>query len=258
MSKSFLFLVEGAKTEPSLLQKVLTRYGYNVVQAPRQQKTGEIDFDVSKLADDKSNVIIAQVSKNRLFELYIDYTENESAYDFNKLFNRCFSGIFLIFDVDHCWVETLEKLSDTFNNESDGLLLVSSPSIEVLSEPERTEVLEIKESFDEYKAGRNKHISKSSGCSAIDYICKNFERLIIQFIEKNRNDFMENNVSEHPMLVIKKINDQNSRKTDKSAIIRYFTTVIYVSIAYMKGLTREIDNYETVKRFFEERISPCK
>ena len=34
-------------------------------------------------------------------------------------------------------------------------------------------------------------------------------------------------------------------------VYRYFTTVIYVCIAYIKGLTREIDNYNIVKDFFE-------
>ena len=164
------------------------------------------------------------------------------------MFNKRFSGIFLIFDVDHCSNDKLEILSECFNNESDGLLLVSSPCIEVLSEPERTSVLNIKKTFEEYKKERNAAICPIHNCSVIDYICENFEKLIIEFITKNRNDF---NVSEHPRLVVKRINESNIRKPDNSATIRYFTTVIYVAIAYMKGLTKEVDNYKTVKSFFE-------
>ena len=47
------------------------------------------------------------------------------------------------------------------------------------------------------------------------------------------------------------INRMNVRNEDGSALYRYFTTVVYVAIAYMKGLTSRIDNYKDVRNFFE-------
>ena len=69
---------------------------------------------------------------------------------------------------------------------------------------------------------------------------------------------------EHPRLVVDKINKMNDRinyKNEKGKIItecfyRYFTTVIYVFIAYINGLTIQIDNYDIVYNFFKEQSNP--
>ena len=64
-------------------------------------------------------------------------------------------------------------------------------------------------------------------------------------------EFHDDNVIEHPHLVVDRINQMNVRNDDGSALYRYFTTVVYVAIAYMKGLTAKVDNYKTVRDFFE-------
>ena len=44
----------------------------------------------------------------------------------------------------------------------------------------------------------------------------------------------------------------NCKDKEQSYVIyRYFSTVVYVAIAYTNGLTREIDNYENVYSFFK-------
>jgi len=59
---------------------------------------------------------------------------------------------------------------------------------------------------------------------------------------------------EHPQFVLKKINELNEREDISSdchpVYYRYFTTVIYVCVAYIKGLTKEIDNVDLIKEFF--------
>ena len=78
---------------------------------------------------------------------------------------------------------------------------------------------------------------------------------MLHFLELNRNEFNETNVMEHPKLIKDKINLENIRynstnKEDSYVIFRYFSTVLYVAIAYANKLTREIDNYNIVYSFF--------
>ena len=61
---------------------------------------------------------------------------------------------------------------------------------------------------------------------------------------------------EHPQLIISKINEDNKRVNYpkdsplKSYVIyNYLTTVVYVFLAYINGLTREINNYEIVRNY---------
>ena len=73
------------------------------------------------------------------------------------------------------------------------------------------------------------------------------------FLKQNYIDFNEPNIMEHPSLVIKKINQENIRE-DNYVYYRYFTTVIYVCIAYALGLTKQIENYNEVYSFFKSYI----
>lgn len=252
MKRNYLLIVEGKETEPRLFSHILRRYGFNPIRAERQTSDGGIEYDSEELSDSISNVIIAQAERNRLEEIYKKISDNPSYYDFDHIFKsddqeiKPYSGIFLIFDVDHTSNAVLESLCSRFSDETDGMLLVSSPCIEVISEPNRTEKLRIGEHISEYKKQMN---IKYNG--AVQYIIDHFESLIIRFIDQNRNEFQENNVIEHPHLVVDQINRMNVRNEDGSALYRYFTTVVYVAIAYMKGLTSRIDNYKDVRDFFE-------
>lgn len=86
---------------------------------------------------------------------------------------------------------------------------------------------------------------------------------MLYFLEKNRAEFNETNIMEHPQLIVAKINCLNERvnlpnKSDSYVIYRYFSTVVYVAIASSLGLTREIDNYEIVKSFFGKKKDKLK
>ena len=75
---------------------------------------------------------------------------------------------------------------------------------------------------------------------------------------KKKEDFNEENIMEHPRLIIDKINSLNKRMNckdkEKSYVIyNYLTTVVYVFIAYINGLTKEINNYSLVRDFFEKQ-----
>lgn len=148
MGRNYLFIVEGEKTEPSILQTVLERWGYNAIKTNRISELQEfgLSFDETKLSNTKDNVVIAQAPRNRLHDLVVLYKKHHV--DLDKLFgadeNILFSGIFVFFDVDHT---TVSDLNDAFafhcDETSSGLLLVSSPCIEIISEPQRKDDLSV-------------------------------------------------------------------------------------------------------------------
>lgn len=247
-----LILTEGKETEPDILSSVLTKYGFNVVTKKDSKKYEDIELSTQEISNNKDNVIIAKAPRNRLRDL-LRYYDKDNV-DLDKVFSNSathFSSIFLVFDVDHTSNEDLENIFSIHNDETDkGLLLVSSPCIEILSETNRDKELHVNH-LSEYKKERNIYINDilKYGKSTKEYIIDNFEKLVIYYLDKNTIEFDSYNVSEHPELAISKINKENTR-SEEEVIYRYFTTVIYVAIAKITGLDREMDNYNSVKEFF--------
>ena len=249
---NYLLIVEGAKAEHSLFEMVFKRYGFNILHSQQMKSFDSFinQFDSFELSDSKDNIVIAQAPRNRLGELL---RSDSSQVDFDLAFRKKFNSIFLIFDVDHTDNNDLEEMLRIHCDESDsGLLLVSSPCIEIMSEPNRKEELET-DHLTKYKKERNVYFCDTQrlGYGAIEYIARNFERLSLEFLRQNYNDFNEPNIMEHPRLVIEMINRHNIR-TDSHVKYRYFTTVLYVVIASVFGLTKEIENYDVVERFLQK------
>ncbi len=244
-------MVEGEKAEPILLENVLKRYGFNCIKTTQQAIDGSIELDVKKFVNGYNNVVIAQAAKN-MISSFLKLVEKYKYFDFNNALtisddgSLVYAGVFMIFDVDHTAKDVLSNAMRKFNNENEGLLLVSSPCIEVMADYGREKELEIKEHVKEYK----KELNRRYPNGALQYIIGNFESLAIKFLDQNRKDFNEENIMNHPQLVVDAINSLNTRNADGSALYRYFTTVIYVAIAYLHGLTREISNYSAVREFF--------
>ena len=258
MAKQFLILTEGAKTEQNILKSVFEKYGFNVIRQEAVQIHKELDnleFDLTRLVDDKINILIAQGPKNRISE-FINMFDNQSE-DVERYFDfwsENFAGIFLIYDVDHTSKDALENMFVKFQNETEsGLLLLSSPCIEILSEPNRIKELSV-EHLKEYKTERKAWVQEKTSNSVENYIINNFEDLVIQFLKQNCIESGNYNVMEHPQFVLQKINLLNERtyiNDDLQPVLyRYFTTTIYVCVAYILGLTKEIDNGKIVEDFF--------
>lgn len=92
-------------------------------------------FDKSELSLNKDNVVLIQGPSNRVHELLIKFNQNEE--DFERYFNyhrKYFQGIFLLYDVDHNSNKDIENLMNKFNDEFTGMLLLSSPCIEVIGD----------------------------------------------------------------------------------------------------------------------------
>ena len=167
----------------------------------------------------------------------------------------------MIYDVDHNDNEDVELMFNKFNNESDGLLLLNSPCLEVLADINVDEKRELKfNHLNEYKKSLNKYHNLNGNENSVKYIINHFNEIMMHFLEMNKKEFNENNIMEHPRLIKDKINLDNERvnckkKEDSYVIFRYFTTVLYVAIAYANKLTNEIDNYEIVHSFFENKMN---
>ena len=257
MAKNFLIINEGISTEPNILESVLKRYGFNVIRkAPITISREGVswDFSVTSFDNQKDNIVLAQGPRNRIrdFLLLIDQQSEDVERCFAQ-FEQTFAGIFLIYDVDHTLKEDLDKMFLKFQDETTGLLLLSSPCIEVLSEPERTEVLRAQH-LTEYKRERKKWVQDNYSDSLEHYITNNFEDLILSFLFKNCEESGSNNVLEHPEFVLQQVNLLNDRSyvsNDVQPVLyRYFTTTLYVCIAYILGLTKEIENSQIVADFF--------
>ena len=257
MAKNFLIITEGVSTEPNILESILNRYGFNVIRKDPITITNDkfaLDFNVTSLDNQKDSVVIAQGPRNRIrdFLILIDKQSEDVERCFSQ-FEQNFAGIFLIYDVDHTLKDDLEKMFLKFQDETSGLLILSSPCIEILSEPYRRNILRANH-LSEYKAERKAWIQNKTNNSVENYIISNFEELILAFLKQNCEESGSNNVMEHPEYVLRQINLLNERtyidKNVQPVLYRYFTTTLYVCIAYILGLTKEIENSEIVADFF--------
>ena len=258
MSNKFLLVVEGEKTEPNVFSKILEQYGYNVISCEEKLDFEDLNQFVKYDYDNgKNNVVIIQGTRNRIHDMLKIYKENE--YSFEKMLSMhgdFFQGIFLMYDVDHNDCEDLEEMYHRFPDESSGLLLLSSPCIEVLGDYDLSRGECKYNHLEEYKKELNKHYNNNK-TSTCDYIVKNFERLCLYYLDKNKKDFDDTNIMNHPQLIMDYVNKYNERvnfsgekRKESYVIIRYYSTVIYVFIAFINGLTRKIDNYEIVRDWF--------
>lgn len=262
----YLVITEGKKPEIEVFTNVITRYGFNVYNKLEDILTE--DFGEFTKEEYKNNiqdsVVVIQGPRSRLDHLLLYYKDNE--FSLEKIFHldmNSFQGIFLLYDVDHVSNEDLSEAFEKFNDESEGLLLVSSPCIEVLADVCTNRGETKFNHLKEYKALINVELEKKYKCNCTKYIIEHFDELALFYLEKNTNDFKENNVMEHPKLVIDKINKLNDRvngpdEENTYVIYRYFTTVVYVLIACLKKLNVQIDNAVLLKAFFKSNIKSTK
>lgn len=266
MSKNYLFIVEGEVTEKEILSKILVNYGFKKINDAGRLKfsanSNTADFILKHLNStaNEDQIIIVQGPQTRIRCWLNDFDAKTS--DFERFFDgieTSFAGVFIIYDVDHTTSDELEKMFNLYPDETTGLLLVNSPCIEVLGDTNRTDDLKAESLTKDYKAKLNIRYDKEHHTNVKDYIIKNFDSLILYFIDKNVKDSKSTNVLDHPQFVISEINKYNIRPyfegNKEMCYYRYFTTVMYVAIAYMLGKTKEFDNAEAVKQIFIDRLN---
>lgn len=259
MIEKYLFIVEGEKTEQKLFGKFFKSLGFNVIKC-KEKMTLEYGFKVSEeeYVNNQKNIVLIQGPKNRIHEILlnnsklgldIDSINIETVFGFKPY---DFRGIFWIYDVDHNSEEDIVKMYEKFNDEnSNGLILLSSPCIEVLGSYD--DDFEFQgEHLTQYKKELNNHYQ---GIGVEQYIIDNFYMCLLHFLKKNYSDFNDSNIMNHPYEIIEYINEYNKRNpVDNTVYYRYFSTVVYCAIAFVLGYTREIENYFPFKTFLESRL----
>lgn len=259
MIEKYLFIVEGEKTEKNLFGEFFKSLGFNVINC-KKKMTLEYGFSVNEeeYVNDQKNVVLIQGPKNRIHEILmnnsnmgldVDNINIETVFGFKPY---DFRGIFWIYDVDHNSEDDIVKMYKKFNDEnSNGLLLLSSPCIEVLG------------SFDDNMEFQGAHLTQYKkvlnlhyqGIGVEQYIINNFYKCLLHFLEKNYYDFNDLNIMNHPYEIIEYINKNNKRNIqDNTVYYRYFSTVVYCAIAFVLGYTRQIENYYDFKKFLDSRI----
>lgn len=265
MSRNYLLIVEGQKTEKNIFESIFKGCDINVFKCEKiDLKYEKENFFAGAYTISKNDkVYLIQGPRNRIHDwLKLMNTEHE---DFERFFdglNEQFAGVFIIYDVDHTSKEDLEAMFNKYNDETDaGLLLPSSPCIEVLADIEHTDELQC-ESLKTYKSKMNINCDASYKSSAEKFIMENFFDLALFYIRKNTRESGLVNIMEHPEFVVSMINRKNERTIDeqgkKSVYYRYFTTVVYVCVAYILGLVKEFDNANLVIEFFEKNSKAIK
>lgn len=257
MSRNILLIVEGSVFEQNIFDNVFKKYGFNTIVSEKKMNVeGVGEFDKFEYKMDNNNIVIIQGPRNRIHDFIRYYNANEmeieKAFSYSYAF---FSGIFLIYDVDHNDCDDVCKMFNKFADESSGMLLLSSPCIEVIADYNINRPETKYFHLSEYKADINNYYNGATTKHIID----NFNDLMIYFLKKNYEDFGESNIMLHPSLIVKSINKYNERvncydKNQSYVVYRYFSTVIYVAIAFANGLTKDIDNYEKVMDFFSKPL----
>lgn len=259
MPNNYLVVVEGEKTEKSILKIILERYGFNFISCNEKLDVQEIGrFTKIDFANKKDNIVVIQGPKTRIHDFLLYFRKNPNI-DTEHIFNfkTCFfKGIFIVYDVDHNDEEDIEEMFSIFDDEfNNGLLLLSSPCIEVIGD----EDFEIKRGrwkhVTEYKHELNKYCYDHFNHGIEEHIKNNFSKEMLRLLSKNHKEFKNNNVMEHPQEIIEFINKNNIRHNEKNntyVLYKYFSSVFYVILAFIAGKTREIDNFEEVKKYYEE------
>lgn len=259
MPNNYLLVVEGSRDEKSVMQYAFEKYGFNIIKSKEKISVdagGE--FYKFELNDKKENIVIIEGPRNRIHDFLINYDNEYEAIE--RLFHYPtyhFSGIFLIYDVDHNDNDDIDTMFNKFNNESDGMLLLNSPCLDVLADENIDISCGIKfNHLTEYKKILNERHCKSGNKNSIEFINNHFNEIMLHFLELNMKEFNDKNIMNHPKLVKDKINLDNLRincknKDESYVIYRFFSTVMYVAIAYANKLTSEINNYDIVRKWFE-------
>lgn len=256
MARNILLLTEGQVEEQDIFSGVFNHYGITAISSPKRIIDLDLgEFVESKLSADKLNVYIIQGPRNRIHD-FLKYI-NDKTVSVEKIFGYAFAffqQIFLIYDVDHNDCGDISEMISLFQDEASGMLLLSSPCIEVLADFDRDRRELRCRHLKEYKAEINQHYNGLTKKHIVDHI----DEILLHFLKKNYEDFQEANIMEHPRLIADKINELNIRsnshgQNDSHVVFRYFSTVVYVAIASALSLTVEIDNYEAVKSFFESK-----
>lgn len=256
MNKCALLVVEGSVTEPTIFKYIFEKYGYKFVN---MMDNDWIAYKVD-ISENKT-IYLIQGDRNRLNEFLNEYSEYDTLSQKYGI-DDVVALNYIIYDFDYVTKDKMKELQKKFTSPQEGELLLSNPCIEVIAEKDFDYVHDNHSSF--YKKRIKKILTDEKyrsieGVKLIEsYVCENFEDLMINHIKRNCEVFETNNVNEHPSKLIEHVMSTNIIDEEKEFFrFYYLSTVIYVAIADLEGLTKDIDNANNVIEYFENKKNEC-
>lgn len=248
MVGNFLFVVEGEDAEHKIIENIFLKLNYQT----HSVKTKD-ELTTRVLESNGSNIFIIQGPKNRIHNILTQHTKIDSFpvhFNIDKYINKCF----IIYGADYNEYNVLTRFFDKFNDENEGILLISNPCIEVLADTV----------FDthtgeatKYKLKLREQLLKSNpqslqNKSVLDYINDNIGELLLNQMKRNQSLFNEPNINLHPQLAINSISNNLPDYEKGQHKFEILLTVLYVSIGHIFDLLRPFDNYQMVYGFIEK------
>lgn len=233
-------------------------YGYNVI-IEKKKLSVNTTFSQTVYENNKDIIYVIQGPKNRINELL---KNNTSFIDVNRHFYHHlmkFSAIFLVYDVDHNTNKELENAYQYFNNISDGLLILNVPYLEALAEYNMNRVYK-STNFTDYKKILNQYYNDKFHLNVKEYIMLHFNELLLNHLQRNYELFLKNHtlhdvndVTMHVQYLLEITNNENIRKGNSKenyeVIIRFYSTVLYVILCYLKGFAKKRNNYYLLLKY---------
>lgn len=258
MNKCALLVVEGIKTEPTIFKYIFEKYGYKFINMNTDENWDAYKVEI----DSHKTIYLVQGNKNRLNEFLDEYSPYDTLSQKYGI-DDVVALNYIIYDFDYVNLEKMSELRKKFTSPQEGEMLLSNPCIEVIAENDFN-YKHIGHSHS-YKKRLKKLITDSkyqprAGIQLIDsYICDNFEDFMIRHIKRNCDFFKTANVIEHPDKLIDYVMSTNIPNEDKELYeFHYLSTVIYVAIAELEGLTKQFDNANKVIDYFENKKNISK
>ncbi len=235
-----LIVVEGEVDEVEIFKKLFSIIGFTVIEST---KNGDFTHITNVLGDNVVYLIPGPKSKiQSVLETF----------DVNTMDLSLFFGIsetiplnYIVYDVDITNYERFSSIIPNFCTPQEGLVLLSNPCIEVIADEEYL-IHNDKPSL--YKGVvRQQVLSKNKmnqNDSLLSYIINNVLDLFIEQIKRNIVFFSSNDVIDHVLSSYSKIGTNQFSFNPNSYSYTKLFTVIYVVLADIFDVSRELDNAE--------------
>lgn len=201
VTNNCLIIVEGQDLELDLLEDMFKRLfpGCDIKKFINGVK---IDSDNIEVFSSEHNIrfILVKPKHNTLSLILKDIAKQPDIvmpyriFIDEELIDYQFRYIFYLFDIDHTSKEELLDAFNLFNDECDrGLLLISSPSIEAMSDFSNNSFTISKQNNEKikktYKPSVQKQIQRISKCKTKTFIKNNIFTLLRHCLHRNKNIF---------------------------------------------------------------------
>ncbi len=244
-----LIIVEGDKFEISIINNLFEKLGYIV---ETEKRHGSFNVSTFKLYD--KYIFLIPGPKPQVSSVIKEFdSTTEDLKNYFGLTNIDIGLIFIVYDVDDANNTNVINFYKKYNNSQEGLLILSNPCLEVIADDTFNEYSGVPRLYKEIVRNQikiRKKLKSFSENDLIQYINENIFSLLKLHLNRNIRKYGSKNVLEHidecQKDILQNIISQNSYYYKK-----IFTT-IYVIIAEIFGITKQIENSDLLNNKLDE------